>query len=73
MQQYSNYLIGATQQAVRELVDLTRTKNMSIRRLACKDVIEFSLRAVEILEVKTRLDEIEREIFKDDREKRHRK
>ncbi len=60
--QYTTYLMSQAATAANELVGLLKTRNPGLRRLVCKDIIDLSLRAVEIEDLKTQLEEIERRV-----------
>lgn len=49
--------------ATEELVRLTKSSREDIRRLACKDIIEFALKSIELEEIEDRLDKVERVIL----------
>jgi hypothetical protein len=55
-------LKDASIKAIENLIELTDERNPSIKRLACKDVIEFNLKVKEVQEIEERLDRIERQV-----------
>lgn len=57
--QYTTFLMSQAAAASEALVNLLKTKNQGLRRLVCKDIIDLSLRAVEIEDLKAQLEEIE--------------
>ncbi len=52
-------IVGATE----ELVKLTKSSREDIRRLACKDIIEFALKSIELEEIEERLEKVEKAIL----------
>lgn len=50
----------AMTEAVDGLIDLLKTDRPELKRVVCKDILEFGLRSIEIERIVTRLDEIER-------------
>jgi hypothetical protein len=56
-------LKGTLIKAVEEMTKLLDEPNPAIRRLACKDVIEFNFKAIELQEIQDRLGKIEEYIL----------
>lgn len=56
-------LKGAITQAVEELIKLTSAQKDEVRRLACNDIIAYTLKSLEIQNIEQRLDKIERIIL----------
>lgn len=50
----------AMTEAVDGLIELLKTDRPELKRVVCKDILEFALRAIEIERISERLDEIER-------------
>ena len=62
MEQCTTFLMSQAAAATEGLVDLLKAENPGLKRLVCKDIIDLSLRAVEIEELREKLEEIERRI-----------
>lgn len=52
-------LKGTLIKAVEEMAKLLDETNPAIRRLACKDIIDFNFKAIELQEIEERLEKIE--------------
>jgi len=59
----------ATGKAVKELIDLLRSRNEKTRRLAAKEIINFSLRMTELQDLGERLNKLE-EVIERERHRR---
>ena len=59
----------ATGKAVKELIDLLRSRNEKTRRLAAKEIINFSLRMTELRDLGERLNKLE-EVIERERHRR---
>ena len=53
----------AIAQATCGLIELVHSPREDVRRLACRDVIEFALRAIEFEDIEKRLQQVERSVL----------
>lgn len=53
-------LKSSVTKAVKELIELIDADREEVRRLACKDIIEYTLKSIEVESIEQRLDKVER-------------
>lgn len=53
----------ALTKAIEELIKLINSPKPELRRLACKDIVDYALRSIEIENIEERLNKIEKHVY----------
>lgn len=53
----------ALTKAIEELIKLINSPKPELRRLACKDIVDYTLRSIEIENIEERLNKIEKHVY----------